>query len=98
MFDKYEYFVYIMASISKVLYIGVTNNIYRRSLEHKQSLNKGFTQKYNCHKLIHYESYDDIYEAIEREKQLKRWRREKKVKLIERDNLYWNDLSNGWYE
>jgi putative endonuclease len=87
-----------MASISKVLYIGVTNNIYRRSLEHKQGLNEGFTQKYNCHKLVHYDSYDDIYEAIEREKQLKRWRREKKVKLIERDNLYWNDLSDSWYE
>ncbi len=98
MYEEYEYFVYIMASISKVLYIGVTNNIYRRTLEHKQCLNKGFTQKYKCHKLVYYESYDDVYEAIEREKQLKRWRREKKVKLIENDNLYWSDLSNDWYE
>ena len=98
MFEEYEYFVYVMASISKVLYIGVTNNIYRRSLEHKQALNKGFTQKYNCHKLVYYESYSDVYDAIAREKQLKRWRREKKVKLIKRDNVYWNDLSDDWYE
>ena len=98
MYEEYEYFVYIMASISKVLYIGVTNNIYRRSLEHKQSLNKGFTQKYKCHKLVYCESYNDVYEAIEREKQLKQWHRQWKINLVEEDNPNWRDLFDDFLE
>ena len=98
MFKEYEYFVYIMASISRILYIGVTNNIYRRSLEHKQGLNKGFTQKYNCHKLVYYESYNDIYDAISREKQLKRWHRDWKINLVEEDNPNWRDLFDDFID
>ena len=98
MYEEYEYFIYIMASISRVLYIGVTNNIYRRALEHKQCLNKGFTQKYKCHKLVYYESYDDVYGAIEREKQLKRWHRQWKINLIEEGNPNWRDLFDDFLE
>ena len=94
---EYEYFVYIMASISKVIYIGVTNNIWRRVLEHKQGKIKGFTQKYRCKKLVYYESTNDISVALTREKQLKKWRREKKVALIEEMNPNWEDLSKDWY-
>ncbi len=87
-----------MASISRVIYIGVTNDIYRRALEHKQSINpKSFTAKYKCHKLVYHESFQYIYDAIDREKQLKNWRREKKIKLIETDNPNWNDLSDNCY-
>lgn len=87
-----------MSSISRVLYIGVTNDIYRRVLEHKQGVKRGFTQKYECCKLVYYEVYDDVFEAIAREKQFKKWRREKKIKLIEENNLSWSDLSNDWYK
>ena len=86
-----------MASISKVIYIGVTNNIWRRVLEHKQGKIKGFTQKYRCKKLVYYESTNDISVALTREKQLKKWRREKKVALIEEMNPNWEDLSKDWY-
>lgn len=96
---EYEYFVYMMASISKTIYIGVTNDVYERTRQHKQGINKNsFTDRYNCHKLVYYEIFDDVGEVIAREKQLKKWRREKKIKLIEKDNPYWRDLSDGWYD
>ncbi len=88
-----EYWVYIMASISGVLYIGVTNNLERRFYEHKNSMLDGFTKKYNCKKLVYYESYNDIDLAIQREKQLKNWKREWKLDLIEKGNKDMSDLS-----
>jgi putative endonuclease len=84
-----------MSSISKTLYIGVTNNLARRVKEHKEGLIKGFSSKYKTYKLVYFEHTDDISIAIEREKQLKKWRREKKVSLIEKDNSKWIDLSEG---
>ncbi|MEA1936683.1 MAG: GIY-YIG nuclease family protein [Patescibacteria group bacterium] len=89
------YYVYITSSISKKIYIGVTNNLPRRIYEHKGGLVDGFTKKYKIKKLVYYEETKDIYSAIEREKQLKKWRREKKIKLIEKDNSHWKDLFNG---
>jgi len=89
------YHVYIMASASGVLYIGVTNHLERRTAEHKQETIQGFTSKYNITKLVFFEAFGDIRNAIAREKQLKRWRRTKKVALIERINP-WGDLSWGF--
>ena len=89
---EYEYCIYIMASISKVIYIGVTNNIWRRVLEHKQGKIKGFTQKYRCKRLVYYEVTNDISVALAREKQLKNWHREWKINLIKEFNPDWKDL------
>jgi len=88
-----HYFVYILASKRNgTLYIGVTNNIAIRSLQHKLNISDGFTKKYKVHILVYYEIYTDIKEAIKREKQLKWWRREWKIKLIESKNPKWLDL------
>ena len=89
--------VYIMTNKSNtVLYTGVTNDIVRRVYEHKHKLVKGFTSRYNITKLVYYEASTDINGAIAREKQLKGWRRQKKVVLIEASNPTWRDLSNDW--
>src|ERR1700731_41475 len=85
--------VYILSNISKMLYIGVTSNLERRILEHKNKLIPGFTQKYNLHCLVYFESFGDVRDAIVREKQLKGWLRARKVALIESKNPNWNDLS-----
>jgi len=77
---------------NKVLYIGVTNDLERRISEHKQKLIKGFTSKYNLTKLVYYEYYTDINDAIRREKQLKGWRRVRKNDLVDSVNQNWNDL------
>jgi len=90
---RHSYFVYIVASKSRVLYIGVTNSIDRRVWEHKNNLIEGFSRQYRCHRLVYYESFDDVKKAIDREKQLKRWSRAKKVWLIERMNPTWEDLA-----
>ena len=88
-----NYFVYILTSINnKTLYIGVTNNLMRRVYEHKSGLIEGFTKKYNTKKLVYYEETNSIDTAIEREKQLKKWVRAKKNKLVESINPQWNDL------
>ena len=87
------YHIYIMASASGVLYIGVTNNLEVRVSQHKQKLCAGFSAEYNTTKLMYFEPFSDIRDAIAREKQLKRWRREKKVFLIEKANPTWRDLS-----
>ena len=87
------YFVYILSSISRVLYIGVTNDLPRRIWEHKQGMADGFTKKYKIHCLIYYETYPSIIDAISREKQLKKWRREKKCMLIEKSNPGWHELT-----
>jgi putative endonuclease len=75
--------------------VGVTNNLVRRVVEHKAKINKGFTYKYNCDKLVYYESFSLIIEAIAREKQLKNWKREWKNKLVNDCNPEWEDLSEG---
>jgi len=88
-----HYYVYIMASKTGTLYIGVTSDLIKRVYEHKNNLVEGFTKKYACHKLIYYEISSDAYVAISREKQLKNWRREKKENLIKTLNPSWKDLS-----
>ena len=94
--SKQIYFVYINTNRKRgSLYIGITNNLYRRSLEHKEKKTKGFTAKYNINKLVYYEEFDNIWNALEREKQLKKWRREKKNSLIESFNPEWKDLSDS---
>ena len=92
------YFVYILASKSRVIYIGITNNLARRLLEHKKKLVPGFTSKYNVNQLVYYEEYQNPKEAILREKQLKGWIRIKKIKLIEETNPGWEDLSQEWFD
>jgi len=84
---KREYYVYILSNWNRrVLYIGVTNDLERRIYEHKTGMIKGFTKKYNVHDLVYYETTDDIGVAIAREKQLKGWRRERKLELIKTIN------------
>ncbi|OGY46713.1 MAG: hypothetical protein A3A24_03965 [Candidatus Buchananbacteria bacterium RIFCSPLOWO2_01_FULL_46_12] len=92
---KKTYYTYIMTNSSKTLYIGVTNNIRERVLEHKAGKTKGFTEKYKLKKLVYYEEFDNIYDAIAREKQLKNWHRQWKIDLIEKMNPGWDDLSNN---
>jgi putative endonuclease len=91
-------YVYIATNKSRTLYIGVTNNLERRMWEHKQKAGSKFAARYNITQLVYYEEFTDIRDAIAREKQLKRWRREKKVWLIERENPGWKDLSEDWYD
>jgi len=90
------YYVYFVASKSRVLYIGMTNSLQRRIWEHQHDLIDGFSKQYRCHRLVYYESCDDVRNAIDREKQLKRWSRAKKLWLIERVNPTWEDLSAEW--
>lgn len=92
-----EYYIYILSNKSKVLYVGVTNNLNRRIYEHKNKLLDGFSKKYNLTKFVYFESTKDISEAIRREKQLKNWKREWKIELIEKDNPEWKDLSEDWF-
>lgn len=90
------YYVYILSNKRRtVLYTGVTNDLSRRLAEHKSKAFKGFTAKYNCDQLVYYEEFSLISEAIHREKQLKRYKREWKVNLIESMNREWKDLGDG---
>jgi putative endonuclease len=93
-----SYFTYIMASRSHTLYIGVTGDLHKRVFEHKWKEHDGFTARYNCDRLVWFESYQDISKAIAREKQLKGWRREKKIALIEKVNPAWAEFSREWYD
>jgi putative endonuclease len=93
-----QYWVYILANIHHTLYIGVTNNLEARMLEHKQALMPGFTARYGIDRLVYYESTVDVREAIAREKQLKGWLRGKKIDLIKTMNPRWEDLSAAWFE
>ncbi len=91
---KNNYYVYIMTSNNNyALYTGVTNDLERRASEHKLGLEKGFTKKYHCTKLVYYEVFSDINEAIAREKQIKGGSRSKKIALVEKENKKWLDLS-----
>jgi len=87
------YWVYILASqIGGTLYVGVTNNLIRRIYEHRQGLVDGFTKRYGVHRLVYFEQFDDIEQAILREKRLKNWKRAWKIQLIEENNPNWDDL------
>ena len=87
-----QYYVYIMTNKSRTLYTGVTNDLARRVYEHKQKLLPGFTSKYNITKLVYFEATEDVYAALNREKQIKGWLRDKKIALIEAANPDWKDF------
>jgi putative endonuclease len=91
-----HYYVYIVASRSLNLYTGVTNSIYRRALQHKTGEIDGFTKKYNINRLVYYETFEHIGNAIAREKQVKAWTRAKRLALIKSMNPTWQDLAEGW--
>ena len=91
---KYTYYVYIMTNkTNTTFYIGVTNNIVKRSFEHRTGLIDGFTKKYKLKKLVYIEEFSDVKEAISREKQLKNWHRDWKINLIRKENPDFEDLS-----
>ena len=92
------YYTYIMSSPGGTLYTGVTNNIWARVLTHKEKLKPGFTKKYNVTRLVYFEHYGSIIQAIQREKQIKGWTRKKKIRLIETQNPKWIDLAENWYQ
>jgi len=88
-----QYYVYILASKRNgTLYIGVTNDLVRRVHQHRQEIVEGFTKKYNVHKLMYFETTNDIHAALEREKRLKAWKRAWKIRLIQESNPDWKDL------
>ena len=91
-----HYYVYILTNRTRTLYVGVTNDLERRMYEHKNKFVPGFTNKYNVTWLAYYEQTSDVESAIAREKQIKGWRRSKKVALIESSNPRWKDLSLEW--
>jgi putative endonuclease len=93
-----QYFVYILASITRTIYIGMTNDIDRRLYEHKNKLAEGFTSKYGVDRLVYFEQFNDVKLAIARETELKKWRREKKIALIESVNPDWDDITAKWGE
>ncbi len=92
------YHIYMMASASGVLYTGVTSQLETRVIQHKTKMNVGFSSQYNTMKLVFFEAFGDVRDAIAREKQIKRWRREKKVWLIEGMNPEWKDLSEEFHK
>jgi len=91
-----EYYVYILTNVSRTLYIGVTNDLIRRLEEHRSGLGSEFTKKYHIHQLVYYESTNSVMTAIEREKELKSWRRSRKLELINEKNPDWKDLAAVW--
>jgi putative endonuclease len=92
------YYVYILASERRgTLYIGVTNDLIRRMHEHKNGLVDGFTKKYHVYNLVYFQQCENVESVIQREKQLKAWHREWKIKLIEETNPNWNDLSTSLF-
>ena len=92
------YYVYILSSQRRLLYIGMTSNIEQRIFQHKIHAFPGFTATYNVTNLVYFERHGDVMTAIRREKDMKAWRREEKIKLIEAANPKWKDLSYGWYQ
>lgn len=91
-----QYYVYIMSSWTRTLYTGVTNDLTRRVGQHKQLAGSSFASKYHATRLTYFESTSRVQDAIAREKEIKGWRREKKIKLVESLNPDWDDLSEGW--
>jgi len=96
--ERGSYSTYIVASRSHALYVGMTNDLLRRVMQHRAAETPGFTERYHCHRLVWFERYVSPSRAIDREKQLKGWNRSKKIALIERENPTWADLSEGWGE
>ena len=92
-----DYFVYVLASHSRRLYIGITNDLLRRVAEHREGMDT-FTSKYRITRLVYFETTSNVMSAIEREKQLKGWVRKKKIAFIETENTLWQDLAAGWFE
>jgi putative endonuclease len=92
-----QYYVYIMASWSRVLYVGVAGDLERRVTEHRNGILPGFTKQYNVTRLVYYEVHEQARHAIEREKRIKAWRRDKKIALIESMNPAWDDLAALWF-
>jgi len=96
---EHHYYVYIMQSSSRrALYIGMTNNLHRRVFQHKTQESEGFAGTYDAVRLVYWESFDDVHKTIAREKQLKNWRREKKLWLIAGMNPKFRDLATRWYK
>ena len=91
-----DYYVYIMTNNSGTLYTGVTNDLERRTAEHKEHLLRGFTDRYKINRLLYYEVFQDVSAAIAREKQIKAWRRSKKLDLVVSLNPKWKDLAREW--
>ena len=91
-----SYYAYMMASPSRVLYIGVSGDLERRVWQHKNAVSGGFVRRYGCTKLVWFDETSDVHEAIREEKRLKQWRRKWKVDLIEQDNPHWRDLAQEW--
>ena len=95
----HQYYVYILTNRKNgTLYIGMTNSLERRIFEHKHKLIEGFTLKYSLDKLVYFEQYQNVSDAILREKRMKKWKREWKINLIEEKNPYWHDLAADWYD
>jgi len=95
---KHKYYLYIISNKKEgVLYVGVTNNLERRMFEHKSKLINGFSSKYNLTKLVYFEEFQFIEMAIKREKNIKKWKRDWKIKLIIDENPNWEDLSKDWF-
>ena len=86
------YFVYLLSSLSGTLYVGLTDNLWKRVQEHKDGLFDGFTRKYKVNRLMYYETFSDSFTAADREQQIKKWRREKKIALFAKSNPQWKDL------
>jgi len=96
---NHQYYVYILSNMKNgTIYIGMTNDLERRMFEHKKKLIEGFSKKYGLDKLVYLEQFQYVNDAIKREKQLKTWRRQWKIDLIEEDNKERNDLSFDWFE
>jgi len=93
-----QYFVYIMSNKSRRLYVGITSKLFRRVFQHKNKLLPGFTARYNFDVLVYYEEFSQVPSALTREKEIKGWRREKKLKLILAENPDWSDLSLEWQD
>jgi putative endonuclease len=96
--EEKRYYIYIMASRSRTLYTGVTGDLFHRALQHKNGEIEGFTKKYNINRLVYYETFKHVNNAIAREKQIKAWTRAKRLALIESTNPSWQDLADGWGE
>ncbi|WP_422861038.1 GIY-YIG nuclease family protein [Flagellimonas sp. S174] len=97
--NVHQYYVYILTNKKNgTLYIGMTNDLERRILEHKSKLVDGFTKKYGLNKLVYFEAYQYVNDAILREKRIKKWKRQWKIDLIEEENRNWNDLGLNWFD
>jgi putative endonuclease len=94
--DEYRYWGYIVASVTGILYTGMTGDLYTRTMQHKAGEIEGFSKAHKCNRLVHYAGCNEVLVMINREKQIKSWRRKKKVDLIEKTNPRWEDLAQNW--